>query len=179
MLKEGDLAPAFDLLADDGKRYSLESMSGKRFVLYFYPKDDTSGCTTEACEFTGLEGFGMMDVPVLGVSPDSVESHAKFREKYALGVTLLSDTDRKAAIAYGAWGEKKNYGKTYAGIIRSTFVVGPDGKIEKCYTVRKAAWARSEGPRRRQGARHRGAFSPEKARSTKESSSGSSSSLPT
>ena len=138
--EQGDQAPAFDLEADDGKRYSLASMAGQRFVLYFYPKDDTPGCTKEACEFSALEGFRAMGVPVLGVSKDSLAAHAKFRAKYDLSIPLLSDPDHSVAAAYGAWGEKKLYGRTVVGSIRSTFVIGPDGKLERVYRpVRKAA----------------------------------------
>jgi peroxiredoxin Q/BCP len=136
----GDDAPSFDLLADDGKRYSKASLAGQRFVLYFYPRDNTSGCTTEAKEFSELIGnFDELGVPVIGVSTDSVESHAKFRSKQGLSVVLLSDAEREVSEAYGAWGQKLMYGKPVVGMIRSTFVVGPDGKLEAIYTVRKAA----------------------------------------
>ncbi|HVI02830.1 MAG TPA: peroxiredoxin, partial [Enhygromyxa sp.] len=108
--------------------------------LYFYPRDNTSGCTIEAKEFTELlPNFEELGVVVLGVSTDSVESHAKFRAKQELGVVLLSDESYEAALAYGAWGEKSMYGKPVVGMVRSTFVVGPDGRVEKAYTVRKAA----------------------------------------
>jgi peroxiredoxin Q/BCP len=136
----GNDAPSFDLLADDGKRYSKASLAGQRFVLYFYPRDNTSGCTTEAKEFSELIGnFDELGVPVIGVSTDSVESHAKFRSKQGLSVVLLSDAEREVSEAYGAWGQKLMYGKPVVGMIRSTFVVGPDGKLEAIYTVRKAA----------------------------------------
>ena len=135
----GDDAPDFDLEADDGQRYSLASMAGQRFVLYFYPKDDTPGCTKEACEFSTLDGFKDKGIPVLGVSKDSLAAHAKFRAKYDLSIPLLSDPDKSVASAYGAWGEKKLYGKTVIGSIRSTFVIGADGKIEQLWRpVRKA-----------------------------------------
>jgi peroxiredoxin Q/BCP len=139
-LQVGDEAPDFDLLADDGERYSKASLAGQRYVLYFYPRDNTPGCTIEAKEFTELlPNFEELGVVVLGVSTDSVESHAKFRSKQELGVVLLSDNEHAASTAYGAWGEKSMYGKPVVGMVRSTFVVGPDGRIEKNYVVRKAA----------------------------------------
>ncbi|MGD8869238.1 MAG: thioredoxin-dependent thiol peroxidase [Gemmatimonadales bacterium] len=131
MLKAGDTAPDFELLSDEGERVRLSDLRGKKVVLYFYPKDDTPGCTTEACELRDrqpeLEAQG---ATVLGVSPDSVASHQKFKAKYGLTFTLLSDPDHSVADAYGAWGEKKMYGKTYEGILRTTFVIDEAGKIE-------------------------------------------------
>jgi peroxiredoxin Q/BCP len=130
MLSPGDAAPDFELPADDGSTVRLADLRGKRVVLYFYPKDDTPGCTAQACSLRDAQAdFDRVGAIVLGVSPDSVESHAKFRDKYALGFRLLSDRDHSAADAYGAWGEKTNYGKTSMGIIRSAFVIGEDGKI--------------------------------------------------
>jgi peroxiredoxin Q/BCP len=134
MLKPGDPAPAFTLLADDGSVVSLASLRGRTVVLYFYPKDDTSGCTTEACEirdaWTDVEATGAI---VLGVSPDGVASHVKFKRKYSLPFRLLADTDHRVAEAYGAWGEKSMYGRKYFGILRSTFVIAPDGTIRQVF----------------------------------------------
>src|SRR5690606_27000466 len=108
--------------------------------LYFYPRDNTSGCTTEAKEFTELmPNFEELGIQVIGVSTDSVESHAKFREKQGIGVVLLADTEFETSIAYGVWGEKSMYGKPVIGMNRTTFVIGPDGLIERKYSVRKAA----------------------------------------
>ena len=134
MLKPGDPAPAFTLPADDGSVVSLASLRGRTVVLYFYPKDDTSGCTTEACEirdaWTDVEATGAI---VLGVSPDGVSSHVKFKRKYSLPFRLLADTDHRVAEAYGAWGEKSMYGRKYFGILRSTFVIAPDGTIRHVF----------------------------------------------
>ena len=134
MLKPGDPAPAFTLPADDGSVVSLASLRGRTVVLYFYPKDDTSGCTTEACEirdaWTDVEATGAI---VLGVSPDGVSSHVKFKRKYSLPFRLLADTDHRVAEAYGAWGEKSMYGRKYFGILRSTFVIAPDGTIRQVF----------------------------------------------
>jgi peroxiredoxin Q/BCP len=143
MLSPGDAAPDFELPADDGSTVRLADLRGKRVVLYFYPKDDTPGCTAQACSLRDAQAdFDRVGAIVLGVSPDSVESHAKFRDKYALGFRLLSDRDHSAADAYGAWGEKTNYGKTSMGIIRSAFVIGEDGKIVLAkYNVKPAATA--------------------------------------
>jgi peroxiredoxin Q/BCP len=134
MLKEGTTAPDFTLAADGGGEVTLSDYRGKQVVLYFYPKDDTPGCTTEACNFrddyTEILAAGAV---VLGVSPDSVKSHDKFKGKYDLPFPLLSDPEHKVAEQYGAWGEKKMYGKTYMGIIRSTYVIDRDGKIVKVF----------------------------------------------
>jgi peroxiredoxin Q/BCP len=133
-LEAGDQAPEFSLLADDGVTVSLTALRGRMVVLYFYPKDDTSGCTTEACEirdaWADVKATGTV---VLGVSPDSVASHVKFRRKYALPFQLLADTDHQVADAYGAWGEKSMYGRKYFGILRSTFVIGADGTIRRVF----------------------------------------------
>ena len=127
----GDPAPAFELSADDGSTVTSESLSGSRYVLYFYPKDDTPGCTAQACDLrdswsrvadTGLEIFG--------VSPDSVKSHARFREKYGLPYRLLADEGHRLAEAYGVWIPKSFRGRDYFGNERTTFVIGPDGRIE-------------------------------------------------
>jgi thioredoxin-dependent peroxiredoxin len=139
-LQPGDPAPPFSLQADDGKTYRLEDFAGRRFVLYFYPKDATPGCTQEACDFRDRQAaFAGSDVQVLGVSADSLRSHGSFRAKYGLGFSLLSDPDRDVADAYGALGEKTMYGQTKIGIIRSTFVVGPDARIEHVFSPVRVA----------------------------------------
>ena len=126
----GDPAPSFELQSDTGETVTLEQLRGRPVVLYFYPKDDTAGCTAQACGIRdSWPQFGDMNATVLGVSPDSVESHVKFRDKYSLPFTLLADPDHKLAEAYGVWVEKKNYGKTYMGIERSTFIIDADGRI--------------------------------------------------
>ncbi len=131
-LSEGDRAPDFEMTADDGSVVSSSSLAGSRYVLYFYPKDDTPGCTAQAC---GLrDSWSRMtetDAQIFGVSPDSVKSHVKFREKYGLPYRLLSDEGHRIADAYGVWVEKKFMGREYMGVERSTFVVGPDGTIER------------------------------------------------
>ena len=130
-LSEGDRVPTFEMTADDGSTVSNESLTGTRYVLYFYPKDDTPGCTTQACEIRdGWARVTATGVTLFGVSPDSVRSHVKFREKYALPYRLLSDQGHEVAEAFGVWVEKKAMGRTYFGNERSTFVVGPDGRIE-------------------------------------------------
>jgi peroxiredoxin Q/BCP len=130
MLSPGDPAPAFELTADDGSTVRLADLLGKRTVLYFYPKDDTPGCTLQACSLRDAQAdFDAVGATVLGVSRDSPESHKRFRDKYALGFRLLSDEDHSVADAYGVWGEKTNYGKTSMGIIRSAFVIDENGKI--------------------------------------------------
>ena len=129
-LKTGQKAPAFSLLNQNEKKNSLADYTGMWVVLYFYPKDDTPGCTTEACDFTsGLKGFEKLSAVVLGVSPDSPESHREFIAKFNLKITLLSDPDKKALTRYGAWGMKKMYGKEIEGVIRSTFIIDPQGRI--------------------------------------------------
>ncbi len=132
MLEAGTKAPDFTLNDKDGNPVSLHDFAGKRVVLYFYPKDNTPGCTRQACAFAGAyEAFKSLDAVVIGVSKDSVASHQKFAEKYGLPFVLLSDPERQAIEAYGVWQEKKNYGKVSMGVVRSTFVIGPDGVIEK------------------------------------------------
>jgi len=126
----GAEAPEFCVHDQDAKDVCLKDYSGKWVVLYFYPKDDTPGCTKEACQFSEeLAEFRGMDAEVIGVSPDSIGSHERFIVKHALKVQLLSDTKREVLKAYGAWREKKAYGKTALGVVRSTFLIGPDGKI--------------------------------------------------
>jgi peroxiredoxin Q/BCP len=132
VIREGEPAPDFALTSDSGEEVTLSSVRGKPVVLYFYPKDDTRGCTKQACGIRNVYGeFRRAGAVVLGVSPDGVGSHAKFKEKYGLPFTLLSDPDHAVAEAYGAWGEKKRDGKTYMGIVRSTFVIGPDGTLQR------------------------------------------------
>ena len=132
MVEEGSQAPDFELKSDTGETVSLSSLKGKPVVLYFYPRDDTPGCTAQACAIRDAWGeFQAKGAVVLGVSPDDEASHVKFKEKYDLPFPLLADPDHKVAEAYGAWGERKNYGKTYMGIKRSTFVIGPDGDVLK------------------------------------------------
>ncbi len=127
---EGDPAPDFTLETDDGTQLTLSDLRGAPVVLYFYPKDDTSGCTTEACEFRdAIPDFSSVGARVLGVSPDSVASHGKFRDKHGLNFSLLSDPEHEVAEAYGVWVEKKMYGRTYMGVERSTFVIDADGNI--------------------------------------------------
>ena len=140
MLKAGDAAPTFKAPADSGSELSLEDFKGKTLVLYFYPKDDTPGCTVEANEFTALAGeFAAAGVTVLGVSRDTVKSHCKFRDKYGLKVALLSDPELTIHNAYGAWGEKTMYGKKVEGVLRSTFVIDGRGVVVKAYPNVKAA----------------------------------------
>jgi peroxiredoxin Q/BCP len=129
-LNIGDKAPAFTAPSDTDETYSLKDLKGKKFILYFYPKDDTSGCTAEACSFTeNIKAFNKAGVTVLGVSKDSLESHKKFREKYGLKFPLLSDIDGKICEAYGTWIEKSMYGRKYMGIDRSTFIISEDCRI--------------------------------------------------
>lgn len=126
----GDQAPDFTALTDQGEALKLSDLRGKRVILYFYPKDDTSGCTTQACGFRDqYPVIEEKNAVVLGVSPDSVKSHQKFKTKYNLPFTLLVDEDHAVAAAYGVWGEKSMYGKKYMGIIRSHFVIDEQGKI--------------------------------------------------
>ncbi len=132
-LKEGDPAPAFKASASGGE-VSLAEFRGRHVVLYFYPKDDTPGCTKEACAFRDqFAEFRKKGAAVLGVSVDSVKSHAKFAEKFSLPFTLLSDADRKIVEAYGVWGEKQFMGRKYMGTNRVTFLIGPDGRIKKIW----------------------------------------------
>ena len=140
MLKVGDQAPDIQLHTDTGEDFRLSAMKGQRVVLYFYPKADTPGCTVEACEFRdGMAEFGKKGTAVIGVSPDKPSAQAKFKEKYDLPFTLLADENKAAAQAYGVYQEKNMYGKKVMGIVRTTYVIGPDGKIEKIYNKVKAA----------------------------------------
>ena len=132
MVTEGEPAPAFTLTSDAGEPVSLSDFRGQPVVLYFYPKDDTPGCTAQACAIRdNYDEFGERGAVVLGVSPDSESSHVKFKEKYGLPFTLLADPDHRVAEEYGTWVEKKNYGKTYMGIERSTFLIDGEGRIAK------------------------------------------------
>ena len=129
-LEAGDAAPDFSLQDADGSTVSLADLAGSTTVLYFYPRDDTSGCTAEACEFRDrASDYDAAGARVIGVSPDPVTSHARFRDKHGLPFTLLSDPDHELAEAYGVWVQKSRYGRTYMGVERSTFVIGPDGRL--------------------------------------------------
>lgn len=132
MLKIGDKAPEFTLKDKDGNEISLSGFAGKKVVVYFYPRDNTPGCTKQACAFAGLYGeFQKRGVEVIGISRDSMASHVKFAEKYNLPFVLLSDPEMTAIQAYGVWQEKKLYGKTSMGVVRTTFIIDEQGRIEK------------------------------------------------
>jgi peroxiredoxin Q/BCP len=137
-LTEGMPAPTFTLPDQDGRPVSLSDFAGQPVVVYFYPADDTPGCTKEACQFNdNLSAFDRAGVPVLGISPDDAASHRRFREKYGLGFALLSDADHQVMEAYGAWGEKTLYGRKMIGVVRSTFLVAGDGTVMRAwYNVR-------------------------------------------
>jgi peroxiredoxin Q/BCP len=137
-LKEGSKAPAFTAETNGGGTVSLKDLKGKHVVLYFYPKDDTPGCTKEACGFRDAwKQFEKKGAVVLGVSPDSVKKHDKFIEKFDLPFTLLADVDKKIVEAYGVWGKKKFMGREYMGVFRVTFLIDPDGKIKKIWPAVK------------------------------------------
>jgi len=134
MLEVGKKAPDFSLLKQDGNKISLKDFLGKKVVLYFYPKDDTSGCTKEACNFSAdLPKFSKVDAIILGVSPDSVKSHKKFSEKYKLKIDLLADEEKKIVEKFGVWKEKSMYGRKYMGVERTTFIIDEKGKIKKIF----------------------------------------------
>ena len=134
MVSAGKSAPAFTLDTDTGERLSLRDLKGKPVVLYFYPKDDTPGCTVEACEFRdAFPRFKGTKAVILGISPDSVKSHQKFKEKFDLPFTLLADPEHEVAEKYGVWQKKSMYGRTYMGIARTTFVIDRDGKVAKVF----------------------------------------------
>ena len=140
MLTEGDAAPSFSLADESGKTVTLSQFKGKKVVVYFYPKDDTPGCTTEACGFRdNYDAILAKGAVVIGISADSEASHGKFKSKFDLPFFLLSDPEKTAIQAFGAWGEKKMYGKAYDGILRSTFVIGADGRILKVFPNVKPA----------------------------------------
>ena len=133
-LGPGDKAPDFKLPDDSGAVRTLKSFAGKKLVLYFYPRDNTTGCTREAVDFSGLKGaFAKASTVVVGVSPDSVASHAKFKSKHALDLELISDESKAALEAYGVWTEKSLYGRKYMGVERTTFLIAPDGKIAQVW----------------------------------------------
>lgn len=133
-LQTGDLAPAFDLPGAGGARVSLSAFGGKKLVLYFYPKDDTSGCTAEAIGFNALRGeFAQAGAAVVGMSPDSVKAHDKFCSKYELSLALAADEGKETLAAYGVWVEKSMYGRKYMGVERTTFLISEDGRIAKIW----------------------------------------------
>lgn len=139
-LQAGDRAPEFTAIANDGREVSLADFKGKNVILYFYPRDDTPGCTKEACAFRGeFAAFEKKGAAVLGVSTDSAKSHGKFVQKYKLPFLLLADEDKHIVQAYGVWGEKKFLGRNYLGTHRVTFLIGPDGKIRKIWPMVKPA----------------------------------------
>ena len=134
MLEVGKKAPDFSLLNQDEKKISLKDYVGQKVVLYFYPKDDTSGCTKEACSFSDdLPKFSKVDAVILGVSPDSVKSHKKFSEKYKLKFDILADDEKNVVEKYGVWKEKSMYGRKYMGVERTTFIIDEKGKIKKIF----------------------------------------------
>ena len=146
MLQVGDKAPDFTLPDENGNEVSLRDFAGKWLVLYFYPKDNTSGCTKEACDFTDSRSyFASLNAEVVGVSRDSAASHQNFILKHHLAIPLLSDPDHKVHEAYGAWGLKKNYGKETEGVIRSTFIISPEGKIAAAWYKVKVRVKRKSG----------------------------------
>ncbi len=134
LLKKGDLAPAFKGVNQNGEEISLSDYKGKKVILYFYPKDNTPGCTAETCNLNdNYEMWLSKGYEVIGVSPDSVASHKKFADKFNLGFNLIADTEKEILKAYGAWGEKKMYGKSYMGVLRTTYIIGSDGNIEEVF----------------------------------------------
>ena len=140
ILEAGNQAPDFELQDNQGDVRKLSDYAGQTVVVYFYPKDDTPGCTKEACSFRdSYQNFKTAGVEVIGISPDSVKSHSKFSEKHDLPFTLLSDPEHKVCEAYGVWGLKKFMGREYDGVLRTTFVIGPDGKIKKVFKNVKPA----------------------------------------
>jgi len=134
MVVEGQPAPDFTLAGQDGKKVTLSKLKGSPVVVYFYPKDDTPGCTKEACDFRdGFAGYKQAGATILGISPDSPESHAKFAKKFELPFTLLPDADKKVCEAYGVWKEKSMYGKKYMGVERTTFVIDAKGIVRRVF----------------------------------------------
>jgi peroxiredoxin Q/BCP len=145
VIEEGKPAPDFELRTDAGETVKLSDLRGQPVVLYFYPKDDTPGCTTEACEFRdAYDVFRERGAEILGVSPDDVGSHGKFKTKYELPFTLLADPEHEVAEKYGVWGERSSYGKTSMGITRSTFIIDPDGNVARAMLGIKPAGHASE-----------------------------------
>jgi len=145
MVEEGKPAPDFELVSDEGTTVRLSDLRGKPVVIYFYPKDDTPGCTTESCEFRdAYDVFRDRGAEILGISPDGEKSHAKFKSKYGLPFPLLADPEHVAAEAYGVWGERKFMGKKYMGIDRSTFLIDSDGNVAKAMRGIKPAGHASE-----------------------------------
>ena len=146
MLEIGQAAPQFCLPNQDDVDMCLKAFKGKWIVLYFYPKDNTPGCTNEACDFSeSMPVFADMDAVILGVSPDSTKSHRSFIEKKDLGITLLSDTDKGVHKAYAAWGKKMNYGKEYEGVIRTTYIIAPDQTVAAAWNNVKVRVKRKDG----------------------------------
>lgn len=140
MLQIGDKAPDFCLEDPDRGEMCLKDLKGKWVVLYFYPKDNTKGCTMEALEFTAAEDdFTEKNAVIIGVSPDSLKSHTKFRQKHDLSINLLSDTEKETLEAYGVWQQKKMYGREYMGVVRSTYLIDPEGKVAHVWTKVKVA----------------------------------------
>ena len=138
-LEAGQASPKFTLTDHDGTKVSLADFKGSKVIVYFYPKDDTPGCTKEACQFNeNLAAFAAADVAVVGISPDGAEKHTRFREKYQLDLPLLSDPDKSVMESYGAFGEKMMYGKQVMGVIRSTFLIDEKGTIERAWYSVKA-----------------------------------------
>jgi peroxiredoxin Q/BCP len=134
VIKEGDRAPQFSLPADDGTVVTRDSLKGRNTVLYFYPKDDTTGCTKEACDFRdAFPRFGKTAAQVIGVSPDSIESHRKFKKKYQLPFPLLADEGHKLADEFGVWKEKSMYGRTYMGVERTTVIIDREGRVARIF----------------------------------------------
>lgn len=146
MLNKGDRALDFKLKDQNEETRSLAEFRGKWVVLYFYPKDNTSGCTKEACDFTDeLHEFRSLNAEIIGISPDSTDSHRKFIQKHDLKLVFLSDIDKTVMKQYGAWGLKKNYGKEYEGVIRSTFLINPEGEIAELWRKVKVRVKRKNG----------------------------------
>lgn len=140
LLNEGSLAPDFDLVDETSQPRKLTDYRGRNVLLYFYPKDDTPGCTTEACNFRDdYSDYEKAGVVILGISADTAASHAKFKQKYHLPFTLLADTDHKVCEAYGVWAKKKMMGREYLGILRTSYLIDPDGKIKKVFAEVKPA----------------------------------------
>jgi peroxiredoxin Q/BCP len=137
-LNEGDLAPDFELLRDGGAKVTLSALRGRPVVVYFYPKDDTAGCTTQAVDFSReLDAFRRLGADIIGISPDGVKAHDKFRAKHGLSLILAADEERRAITAYDVWREKKMYGRTYMGVERSTFLIDSDGRIARIWRAVK------------------------------------------